>query len=165
MRSISRILFLGPQVHFSMESHSYCDTRYKNMLIGDRLGLFFLECTCPVGIFFFFFSYLDEEGSNNTYLLNLIFELFVPFHFVCLVLLKCACYHYRFNLLWSRQSTIIRLVSPWNLVPTGRFFVHPRGWDYGATIYWRGRSWQFEPLLFLSALSFFTQKLYFWSFL
>ena len=42
---------------------------------------------------------IDGKDSVNTYLLNLIFELFTPLHFVSLVLLECACHHYEFSLL------------------------------------------------------------------
>ena len=42
---------------------------------------------------------IDGKDSVNTYLLNLIFELFAPLHFASLVLLECACYHYEFSLL------------------------------------------------------------------
>ena len=50
-----------------------------------------------------FFSFLDGEGSINTYLLNLIFELFTLRNFMCLVILECACYHFEYSLLKSTQ--------------------------------------------------------------
>ena len=115
--------------------------------------------------FFFFFSFLDGEHSNNTYLLNLIFEVFALLLFVCLALLECACYHYKFNLLLNYTEFVIsRLAAPWNLVPTGRFFIRPRGWDDGATIhwrvYWRGRSWQIENLLFFAFLLSYSKDVF-----
>ena len=70
------------------------------MLVCLHLGPFFFECTSLVRSFF---SFLDGEGSINTYLLNLIFELFTLRHFMCLVLLECVCYHFEFSLLKSTQ--------------------------------------------------------------
>ena len=73
------------------------------MLVCLHPGLFFFfffDSTCLVTDFF---SYLDGENTVNTYLLNLIFELFTLLHFMCLVLLECACYHFEFSLLKSTQ--------------------------------------------------------------
>ena len=118
-------------------TYSYCDSRYKIMLVclhpGIFVFVFFFECTV-------YSEFLDGEGSINTYLLNLIFNLFTLLHFVCLVLLECTSYHYELTLLKSTQSAISWLAAPWNLVPTALFFVYPCGCDDGATIHWRGRS-------------------------
>ena len=70
------------------------------MLVCLHLGPFFFECTSLVRSFF---SFLDGEGSINTYLLNLIFELFTLRHFMSLVLLECVCYHFEFSLLKFTQ--------------------------------------------------------------
>ena len=106
-----------------------------------------LVCLHPGTFVFVFFlsapvysEFLDGEGSINTYLLNLIFNLFTLLHFVCLILLECGCYHYELTLLKSTQSAISRLAAPWNLAPTALFFVYPCGCDVGETIYWRSRS-------------------------
>ena len=122
-------------------TYSYCDPRYKNMLV----------CLHPVFFFFFFFfwvhlssqnsfSFTDGEGSIDTYLITLILKLFALLHFVCLVLLECACYHYEFSPLKSTQSAISRLVALCKLVPTALFFVFLCGWGDGATIQWKSRS-------------------------
>ena len=66
---------------------------------GIFVFVFFLECTV-------YSEFLDGEGSINTYLLNLIFNLFTLLHFVCLVLLECTSYHYELTLLKSTQSAI-----------------------------------------------------------
>ena len=53
------------------------------------------------------------------------------------ILLECACYHYKFRLLWSMQSAISRLAGSRNLVAKTVSSDHPSGCDGGATIHWR----------------------------
>ena len=104
-------------LYTQFNTYSYCDPRYKNMLVCLHPGIYLF-------IFFWvhlssqiFFSFTDGQGSINTYLLNLILKLFALLHLVCLVFLQCACYHYEFSSLKSIQSAISRLVALSNLFP------------------------------------------------
>ena len=81
---------------------------------------------------------------------------------MCLILLEWTCYHYEFSLLKSTQSVISRLAAPWNFVPTALLFVHPCEWNDGQPFTGGVDQWLFEPY---STLTFFTQKMYFRSFL
>ena len=94
----------------------------------------------------------DEKDSINTYLLNLIFKLFALLHFVCLVLLECACYNYEFSLLQQLHGTSLPQLSPLSIF-VDWMMVQP--FTGGAD------QWKLEPELFLSCFALFTQNMCF----
>ena len=108
----------------------------------------------------FFWVHLSNQkmgiGSINTYLLNLIFGLFVLLYFLCLVLLECTCYRCEFSLLKQPHGTLLPQLSSFSL-PVDGMMVQPftGGVD----------QWQLESLFFLTPVTFLTLKMYFQSFL
>ena len=68
--------------------------RIKNILVLRLPGSVFLSTPDWLGKKL---SFSDGKDSINPYLPNLIFELFPPLYFACLLLLQCAGYHYKFR--------------------------------------------------------------------